>query len=124
MNFRVSLTTAVLHSDARKQHGTSDPFVKFMVGNKQVYRTRTVVTSLPLNTALTTSLPLSQAQPPPQVLLSLNLLQIPAEDSPSVHHSSHGRRNYGVLSLGLVEGRNFGDKMGDLEVHCKFRLDY
>ena len=154
-----------LNLPAKKQHGSSDPFVKFMVGNKQVHRTRTVVrelnpvwedaflvvledldsplevkvyshnlvkddllgqhtvdlTSLPLNTALTTSLPLSQAQPPPQVLLSLNLLQLPAEDSPSVHHSSHGRRNYGVLSLGLVEGRNFGDKMGDLEVHCKFR---
>ena len=27
---------------ARKQHGTSDPFVKFVVGNKVVHKTRTV----------------------------------------------------------------------------------
>ena len=31
---------------ARKQHGSSDPFVKFMVGSKLVHKTRTVVKEL------------------------------------------------------------------------------
>ena len=161
MNFRVSLTTAVLHSDARKQHGTSDPFVKFVVGSKLVHKTKTVkgelnpvwdevfvvvlaelasplevkvysqnlvkddllgqhsldLSCLPLNTALHTSLPLhGQAQPPPELVLSLNLVRLPASECPTPVRS-----NSGLLSLALVEGRNFGDRTTEPEVYCKFR---
>ena len=154
---------------ARKQHGASDPFVKFVVGSKLVHRTKTVkgelnpvwddvfvvvlseltsplevkvysqnlvkddllgqhsldLSSLAQNTTLETSLPLHPL-PDSHLLLSLNLVCLPASDSvqPSHHHqhqssvlpSSPVRRrkvsgellNSGVLSLGLVEGRNMG----------------
>ena len=146
---------------ARKQHGSSDPFVKFMVGSKLVHKTRTVVkelnpvwediflvvledlsaplevkvyshnlvkddllgqhsldlSCLPLNTALHTSLPLhGQAQPPPELVLSLNLVRLPASECPTPVRS-----NSGLLSLALVEGRNFGDRTTEPEVYCKFR---
>ena len=176
MYFCVSLTTAVLHSDARKQHGTSDPFVKFVVGSKLVHKTKTVkgelnpvwdevfvvvlaelasplevkvysqnlvkddllgqhsldLRCLPQNRALETSLPL-QPLTDSHLQLSLNLVCLPASDSQSLHHlqSSPARRrkasgegkHSGVLSVGLVEGRQVGqhNKLADHEIYCKFR---
>ena len=88
--------------------------------------------SLPQNTTLETSLPL-QPLPDSHLLLSLNLVCLPASDSLQ-HHSllppsparrrkvSGEVRHCGVLSLGLVEGRHFGQqKLSDLELYCKFR---
>ena len=78
------------------------------------------LTSLPLNSALHTSLPLAEAGPDlpqPEVQLSLNLVQLPASEC-----TGFVRRNSGVLSLALVEGRNFGDRVSESEVYCKFRL--
>ena len=150
---------------ARKQHGISDPFVKFVVGSKLVHRTKTMkgelnpmwddifvvvlseltsslevkvysqnlvkddllgldLTFLDQNMTLENSLPLHPL-PDSHLLLSLNLVCLPASESlqPSHHHhqssvlhSSPVRRrkvsgellNSGVLSLGLVEGRNMG----------------
>ena len=151
---------------ARKQHGISDPFVKFVVGSKLVHRTKTMkgelnpmwddifvvvlseltsslevkvysqnlvkddllgldLTFLDQNMTLENSLPLHPL-PDSHLLLSLNLVCLPASDSlRSSHHHHHQssvlpsspvrRRkvsgellNSGVLSLGLVEGRNMG----------------
>ena len=167
---------------ARKQHGTSDPFVKFVVGSKLVHRTKTVkgelnpvwddvfvvvltelssplevkvysqnlvkddllgqhsldLQSLAQNTTLETSLPLHPLTDS-NLLLSLNLVCLPASDSLHHHHHHHhqhsllppsparrrkasGEGNCGVLSLGLVEGRHFGEhKLSDQEIYCKFR---
>ena len=91
--------------------------------------------SLPQNTTLETSLPLHPL-PDSHLVLSLNLVCLPASDSLQPHHqhslllppSPAGRRkaseeaNSGVLSLGLVEGRHLGEhKLPDQELYCKFR---
>ena len=92
--------------------------------------------SLPQNTTLETSLPLHPL-PDSNLLLSLNLVCLPASDSLQPHHQpslllppsparrrkASGEANSGVLSLGLVEGRHLGDhRLGsDQEIYCKFR---
>ena len=162
---------------ARKQHGISDPFVKFVVGSKLVHRTKTMkgelnpmwddifvvvlseltsslevkvysqnlvkddllgldLTFLDQNMTLENSLPLHPL-PDSHLLLSLNLVCLPASDSLQPHHQpslllppsparrrkASGEANSGVLSLGLVEGRHLGDhRLGsDQEIYCKFR---
>ena len=87
--------------------------------------------SLPQNTTLETSLAL-QPLPDSLLLLSLNLVCLPASDSlshfppsPSVRKrkaSGEAARHSGVLSVGLVEGRHFGQqRLPDQELYCKFR---
>ena len=116
---------------ARKQHGISDPFVKFVVGSKLVHRTKTMkgelnpmwddifvvvlseltsslevkvysqnlvkddllgldLTFLDQNMTLENSLPLHPL-PDSHLLLSLNLVCLPASESlqPSHHHHHH-----------------------------------
>ena len=87
--------------------------------------------SLPQNTTLETSLAL-QPLPDSLLLLSLNLVRLPASDSlshfppsPSIRRrkvSGDAARHSGVLSVGLVEGRHFGQqRLPDQELYCKLR---